>query len=156
VRSTHNVVLEQHRRQRWSTVAQSIMFEFIKSARMIWSGILEVAGLVPDQMNQSDSVDAGVAIVHNTARLTGAIRQVLGDPERRKQLYDEVAFLAEHTDEVLGRWAGVMLNVEVYAEVVNRHVEMVGDIAWIAGLPDTSRPPKDSARRRPLRTAPGL
>src|ERR1700730_12354153 len=40
-----NEVLERRRRQRWSVLAQYVMFEFVRNARMIWSGVLEVAGL---------------------------------------------------------------------------------------------------------------
>ena len=53
---------------------------------------------------------------------------------RRHRLHAEIVFLAEHSDEVLGRWASVMLNSEEYAEILDRHVELVGSIAWIAGL----------------------
>jgi len=59
-------------------------------------------------------------------------------------MHAEIAFLAEHADEVLGRWAAVMLNAEVYAEVIDRHVELAGAITWIAGgsqqLPPAARP----------------
>ncbi len=58
---------------------------------------------------------------------------------------------AEHADEVLGRWAAVMLNAEVYAEIIDRHVELAGDIAWIGGLLDTSHPPDDVRRQRRAR-----
>ena len=40
----------------------------------------------------------------------------------------------EHNDTVLGRWAAVMLNADVYAEVIDRHVELAGDLAWLSGL----------------------
>ena len=34
----------------------------------------------------------------------------------------------------IGRWAAVMLNADVYAEVIDRHVELAGDLAWVSGL----------------------
>ena len=40
----------------------------------------------------------------------------------------------DHNDKVLGRWAAVMLNVELYAEVIDRHVELAGDLAWLGSL----------------------
>jgi hypothetical protein len=40
----------------------------------------------------------------------------------------------DHGDDVLGRWAGVMLNADVYAEVIDRHVELAGDLAWLDSL----------------------
>ena len=49
-----------------------------------------------------------------------------------------------------------MLNVEEYAEVLDRHVELVGNIAWIAGLLDSSDPPDDARRRRRARSSPAI
>jgi len=149
-----NELLERRRRQRWSVLAQYVMFELIRSARMIWSGILEVAGLLPTQNGQEDSIDAGIQIVRDTSRLSTALRKVVDDADGRARLHAEVAFLAEHADEVLGRWAAVMLNVEVYAEVIDRHVELAGEIAWIAGLLDNSHPPDDLRRQRRARSSP--
>ena len=151
-----NEVLERRRRQRWSILAQYIMFELVRNARMIWSGILDVAGLLPAHMNQQDSIEAGADIVRDTPRLTAAVRQIVNDVDQRKPLHDEVAFLAEHADEVLGRWVSVMLNAEVYAEIVDRHVELAGDIAWIVGLLDTSRPPDDIRRQKRARSSPAI
>src|SRR5207302_6571389 len=48
--------------------------------------------------------------------------------------YEKLVFLVVHNDEVLGRWAAVMLNADVYAEVIDRHVELAGDLAWLGGL----------------------
>ena len=151
-----NEVIEQRRRRRWSILAQYVMFELVRNARMIWSGILDVAGLLPEQMDRQDSVEAGADIVRDTPRLTTSVRQVVSDPDRRKLLHAEVAFLAQHGDEVLGRWAAVMLNAEVYAEIVDRHVELVGDMAWISSLLDNSRPPDDLRRQRRARSSPAV
>ena len=54
-----NEVLERRRRQRWSILAQYVMFELIRNARMIWSGVLEAAGLFPTTSNHQASIDAG-------------------------------------------------------------------------------------------------
>ncbi len=45
-----------------------------------------------------------------------------------------------HNDEVLGRWAAVMLGAEAYAEVVDRHVELAGSLAWFGSLLDRCEP----------------
>ena len=68
----------------------------------------------------------------------------------------EIAFLAEHADLVLGRWAAVMLNAEIYAEVIDRHVELAGDITWISSLLDTANPPNDRRRQRAAHSSPAL
>lgn len=149
-----NELLERRRRQRWSVLAQYVMFELIRNARMVWSGVLDVAGLLPAEGVEGDAVDTGIRIARDTSRLTGALRDVVDDEERLARLHAEIAFLAEHADEVLGRWAAVMLNVEAYAEVIDRHVELAGDIAWIAGLLDSSHPPDDRRRQRRARSNP--
>ena len=148
-----NEVLERRRRQRWSVLAQYVMFELVRNARMIWSGVLEVAGLGPIQSGQ-ESADAGIQMVRDTPRLTAAVREVVDDDDGHARLHAEIAFLAEHADEVLSRWAGVMLNAEVYAEVIDRHVELAGDIAWISDLLESSHPSDDVRRQSRARSNP--
>ena len=151
-----NEVIERRRRQRWSVLAQYVMFELVRNARMIWSGILGVAGLLPADSNQAEAVDAGAQIVRDTPRLTAAARAVVDDDDRRARLQSEIAFLAEHADEVLGRWAAVMLDSDVYAEVIDRHVELAGDVAWLGGLLDMAQPPDDERRRKRARSSPAV
>ena len=151
-----NEVLERRRRQRWSILAQYVMFELVRNARMIWSGVLDAAGLLSTTANQQESVDAGAKVVGDTAGLTAALRRTLDDVGGRARLHEEIVLLAEHSDEVLARWAAVMLNAEQYAEVLDRHVELVGAIGWIAGLLDSSHPPDDPRRQRRARSNPAI
>ena len=44
-----NEVLERRQRERWSVLAQFALFEFVRTARFVWTGLLELAGLVPDE-----------------------------------------------------------------------------------------------------------
>ena len=41
-----NEVVERRRTRRWSILAQYVMFELVRNARMIWSGVLELADLL--------------------------------------------------------------------------------------------------------------
>jgi hypothetical protein len=148
-----NEVLERRRRQRWSVLAQYVMFELVRSARMIWTGVLDLAGLLPTGTNQQGSLELGAQIVQDTSRLTVAVRKIVDDDDLRGRMHTEIAFLAEQADEVLGRWAAVMLNAEVYAEVIDRHVELAGDLAWIGGLLDARYPPDDVRRQRRARSS---
>jgi hypothetical protein len=43
-----NEVLERRQRQRWSVLAQYALFDLVHTARLVWTGLLELAGLVPD------------------------------------------------------------------------------------------------------------
>jgi hypothetical protein len=150
-----NEVIERRKRQRWSILAQYVMFELIRNARMIWSGVLDVAGLLPAQ-DDPEYLAAGSQIVHDTPRLTAAVCEVIKDEHARARLHTEIAFLVEHADEVLARWAAVMLNAEVYAEVIDRHVELAGDLGWIGGVLDTGQPPDDLRRHKRSRSSPAV
>jgi hypothetical protein len=142
-----NELVERRRRQRWSVLAQYVLFELVRNARMTWSGIADAIGLLPTVVDPGVSIEAGAMNIRDTERLHTALRSSLGDEGARPRLCDQIAFLADHADEVLGRWANVMLNAEVYAEIVDRHVELAGDIAWIDGVPERLRPYQENSRR---------
>jgi hypothetical protein len=143
-----NEAIQRRSRQRWRVLAQYVMFELGHNARMIWTGVLEVAGLLPADASVSASLDAGGRVVRDAPRLGGAIRQVISDAERRRGLYQELARCANASDEVIGRWAAVMLNADAYAEIIDRHVELASDLAWLKGLIADSNPAVDFRRRR--------
>ena len=151
-----NEVLERSRRRRWSTLAQYVMFELVRNARMIWLGVLELAGSSPIGPNHPQSIDIAAEMVRDTSRVTAAVREIVSNHDRRSRLHTEIAFLAEQADLLLGRWAAVMLNAEIYAEVIDRHVELAGDLAWIGSLLDTSNPPSDVRRQQRARSSPAV
>ena len=151
-----NEVVERRRRRRWSILAQYVMFELVRNARMIWTGVLELADLLALEVGQRESVEMSRQVVHDTPRLTAAVREIVADDDRFASLRGEVAFLAENADHVLSRWASVMLNSDVYAGIIDRHVELGGDVAWIAGLFDANYPPADVRRRKKARSSPAI
>jgi hypothetical protein len=137
-----NEALERRSLKRWSVLAQYVMLQLVRDARIVWTGIAELAGLMPsdphasqgDVLAAATSIDAGSSAVRNNERLTAALRALLARKDKRKQLHDKVTTVLEHNDSVLGRWAAVMLNADVYAEVIDRHVELTGDLAWASSL----------------------
>jgi hypothetical protein len=137
-----NEALERRSRQRWSVLAQYVMLQLVRDARIVWTGVAELTGLMPSNPYATEGdvvaaarwLDAGSSAVRDTERLTAALRALLGRRDERKQLHDKVTTVLEHNDAVLGRWAAVMLNAEVYAEVIDRHVELAGDLAWASSL----------------------
>ena len=151
-----NEVVERRKRQRWSVLPQYVIFELVRNARMVWSGILEVAGVLPPDADHRELIVLGADVVCNTDRLSAAVRDVVADADRRSRLHAEIVFLAEHADETVGRWANVMLGTDVYAEVVDRHVELAGDVAWLGALLDNSHPPDDARRQRRGRSNPAV
>jgi hypothetical protein len=143
-----NEVLRGRSRRRWRVLAQYVMFELAYNARTVWTGVLEVADLLPMDCSVSASLDAGGRAVADTTRLSPAIRQVLSDGERRQVLCQQLTQCARTSDEVVGRWAAVMLNADAYAEIIDLHVELASDLAWIKGLIAEPNPAVDFRRRR--------
>jgi len=135
-----NEVLERRQRERWSVLAQFAMFEFVRMARLVWGGLLELAGLLPEGELGEGALDLGSEAVADTARLGAAIDEVLATPERRVHLHRLIAKLLDHSREVLGRWADVMVNSGTYAEIVDRHVELYSRLYWWGSVLDESEP----------------
>jgi hypothetical protein len=133
-----NEVLERRQRQRWSVLAQYALFDLIRTARLVWSGLLELAGLAPDGELGGDALAAGFEAVRDTPRLAAAIDDVLANSDRREQLHRLMAGLLVHGQDVLGRWADVMVNSDIYAEIVDRHVELYSRLYWWGSVLDES------------------
>jgi hypothetical protein len=151
-----NEAVERRRRRRWSVLAQYVMLQLVRDARGVWTGLLELAGIMPPDNLSAASIDAGAQTVRDTERLTAAARKVVGEPDRRRRLHESVARIVIHNDEVLGRWAGVMLNTDLYAEVIDRHVELASDLAWLGSLLDNLDPSDDDPRQPVSRSHPAV
>jgi hypothetical protein len=142
-----NEVLERRQRERWSVLAQYALFEFVHTARLVWSGLLELAGLVPDGELGDEALAAGSEAVRDTPRLAAAMDEMLASADRREQLHRLIAGLLGHGQEVLGRWAGVMVNSSTYAEIVDRHVELYSRLYWWGSVLDESEPLEEHLSR---------
>jgi hypothetical protein len=151
-----NEALDRRRRERWSILAQFVMFELVRNARLVWTGVLAQVGLLPPEAVRPESVDANRRTLRDTPRLTAVVRDAIADDALRRGLREEIALLADLTGEALGRWATVMLNADEYAEVIDRHVELAGDISWLIALLDNSDPPDDRGRQRRASSNPAV
>ena len=152
-----NEALEIRNRRRWTVLAQYVMLELVRDARMVWTAVVQLAGLMPSDANQLAAIEAAAGVVRDTPRLTKAVQGLLADAGRRRALRDHVDGLVVHNDEVLRRWAAVMLNAAAYAEVVDRHVELAGSLAWLGGLLDQYVPSDgDQLRRHRARSNPAV
>jgi hypothetical protein len=140
-------VLERRQRQRWSVLAQYALFDLVRSARLVWSGLLELAGLVPDGELDDRVLAAGSEAVRDTPRLTAAMDEMLASADRREQLHRLIVGLLGHGQEVLGRWADVMVNSGTYAEIVDRHVELYSRLYWWGSVLDESDPLQEHLSR---------
>src|SRR5579863_679084 len=159
-----NEAIERQKRRRWSVLAQYVMLQLVLGARSVWTGVAQLAGLMPSGsygavpvgsvIPGAASIDQGASVIQDTPRLRAAVRTLVADVNRRRELHDEIESLAKHSDEVLGRWAAVMLNSDAYAEILDRHVELAGDLAWLSGLLDNFEPsevqePRDNGEIHP-------
>jgi hypothetical protein len=134
-----NEVLERRQRERWSLLAQYALFEFVHAARLVWSGLLELAGLGPDGEVGEAALAAGSQALRDP-RLAAAFDEMLARAESREQLHRLIVVLIGHGREVLGRWASVMVNSGAYAEIVDRHVELYSRLYWWGSVLDESEP----------------
>jgi hypothetical protein len=152
-----NEALEVRNRRRWTVLAQYVMLELVRDARMCWTGILELVGMMSPGEPTAETMETARAVVRDTATMTRAIHELVSDAGRRNALRVYVGDIVVHNDEVLGRWASVMLNANLYAEVVDRHVELAGDLAWLNSLLEQSDPADDGGlRRRRARNHPAV
>ena len=142
-----NEVLERRQRERWSILAQYALFDLVRVARLVWGGLLELAGLVPDGELEDGALAAGHEAVHDTPRLAAAMDEMLASADRREQLHRLIAELLGHGQEVLGRWADVMVNSGTYAEIVDRHVELYSRLYWWGSVLDESDPLEEHLSR---------
>jgi hypothetical protein len=145
-----NDVLERRQRERWSVLAQYELFKFVRTARLVWSGLLELAGFAPDGELGDEALGAGSEAVQDTARLAAAIDEMLASAERREQLHHLIAGLLGHGDELLGRWAEVIVSSGPYAEIVDRHVELYSRLYWWGSVLDESDPLEEHHNRPKL------
>jgi len=128
-------------------LAQYALFEFVRTARLVWTGLLELAGLVPDGEVDEGALAAGSEAVRDTPRLTAAMDEMLTSADRREQLHRLIATLLGHGQEVLGRWANMMVNAGTYAEIVDRHVELYSRLYWWGSVLDESEPLEEHRSR---------
>jgi hypothetical protein len=142
-----NEVLERRQRERWSILAQYALFDLVDAARLVWGGLLELAGLVPDGELHDGALAAGSEAVRDTPRLAAAIDEVLATDDRREELHRLITGLLGHGQEVLGRWADVMVNSGTYAEILDRHVELYSRLYWWGSVLDESEPLEEHLSR---------
>jgi len=142
-----NDVLERRQRERWSILAQYALFDLMRTARLVWTSLLELAGLVPDEELVHVAHATATKAVLDTPCLTGAIHDLLADADGRDRVHRLIADLHGRGQEVLGRWAGVMVSSGTYAEIVDRHVELYSRLYWWGSVLDESKPLEEHLNR---------
>ncbi len=145
-----NELLERRQRERWSVLAQYALFDLVRTARLVWTSLLELAGLAPDGELGDDALAAATEALHDTPRLAAAIDEIFASGERREELHRLITGLERDGQEVLGRWADVMVNSGMYAEVVDRNVELYTRLYWWGSVLDEAEPLQEHLNRPKL------
>src|SRR5262249_61353315 len=96
-----NEVLERRQRQRWSVLAQYALLDLVRAARLVWSGLLELAGVLPEGELGDGALAAGTEAVLDTPRLGAAIDELLARADRPAQLPPLIADPLAHRHEGL-------------------------------------------------------
>jgi hypothetical protein len=149
-----NEALKSRSRRRWSVLAHYVMLQLVRHARMVWMGIAELSGNLPSGALAADSIEAGARAIRESAQFADSVRGLVTDHAQLRPIQDALARMVEYGDEVLGRWADVMLNADPYAELVDQHVELASEIAWLQAWLDNFEPPDDWRRHRRARAHP--
>src|SRR4051794_7700998 len=142
-----NEILQRRRRQHWSVLAQYALFDLLRTARLVWTSLLELSGLVPDEEREDGPLAAGSEALLDTPRLAAAMDDVLGDADRREHLHRLITMLLAEGQAVLVRWADVLVNSGAYAETLDRHVELYSRLAWWGSVLDESEPLEEHLNR---------
>jgi hypothetical protein len=135
-----NEALELRRRRRWRVLAQYVMLQLVGNARSIWTGVAELAALMPSDVDTRAALENGSCAARETPRLTEAVEDVVAAPELRRLLHESIGRFMTEGDELIGRWAAVMLNADAYAELIDRHVELASELFWLDGLLNSTDP----------------
>ncbi len=152
-----NEALERRARRRWNLVAQSAMFALVQSARLTWTGMVELLGLTEVSSGTVQSLLTGARVAIDRPRVSEAATALLEDPERRNVLQLTVERLSGHASEVIARWASVMVGAAPYADLLDRHVELQGRLEWLSAVlaHKEPAPDQDGRRRRLIRASVG-
>ena len=142
-----NEAIERRDQQRWSLLAQSVLFALIQTARATWTGMVEVLELAEVQSGAVESLRAGAEVTRDSARVSRAAYELLADEQRRARLQRLSVGLSDHASEVIAKWAPVMVSARSYAAVLDRHVELAGRLEWLSSVLAHNEPPEDQSRR---------
>jgi hypothetical protein len=61
-----NETLERRQRRRWSVLAQYVLFELVRTARITWTGLIEVLGLMHAGEHTQATLNAGARTLPDT------------------------------------------------------------------------------------------
>jgi len=143
-----NQVVDARDRRRWNLLAQTVLFALIQSARATWTGMLAVLEVTDVKSGSVESLAEAREVALDTARLGRAADELLRDEKRRASLAAASSALADHTSDVIAKWAPVMVGARPYAEVLDHHAELAGRLVWLRDVLAFNEPPPEVTARQ--------
>ena len=142
-----NGLIERRDQKRWSLLAQSVIFALIQSARVTWTGLLELLQIGEVRSGTEQSLREAAALSEDTERMKSAMRGLLADHQRRARLQRTTLALSEHATQVIADWAPVMVSARAYASVLDRHVELAGRLESLSSVLAHNEPVEEQSVR---------
>jgi hypothetical protein len=148
-----NELIARRERQRWSLLAQGVIFVLVQSARLTWTSLVEVLRLTEVHTGSIDSLLQAARVALDRDRVSKGARELLADPERRQRLQVVLERLSDHTSDMIAKWATVLVGADPYAELLDGHVELQGRLEWLTSVMEHREPAADGGRNRRLTRA---
>ena len=143
-----NEVLERRDRRRWNLLAQNALFVLTQSARATWTAMIELIGITEVQGGDVDLLRADALLAADTARVSAAAQDLLGQDDGSARLQRVSQALSGHYAEVIAGWAPVLVGARPYAEILDRHVELAGRLEWLSSVLSQNEPAAEDGRGR--------
>jgi hypothetical protein len=130
-----------------------VLFALTASARLAWTTMLELLRLTEVHSGAVESLLEGARVGVDRPRVSAAARELLADPERRRQLQLALERLGDRGGDVLAKWATMLVGAAPYATALERHVELQARLEWLASVLAHCEPVPEGGRGRRLTMA---
>jgi hypothetical protein len=141
-----NEVVERRDRRRWNLLAQNALFVLTQSARATWTAMIELLGITEVKSGDVELIRADALLASDTARVSAATRELLGQEDGTARLQRVSQALSAHYAEVIAGWAPVLVGARPYAEILDRHAELAGRLEWLSSVLAQNEPAADQSR----------
>jgi hypothetical protein len=141
--------LDRRSRAQWNVLAQNVMFGLAQCARLTWTSMITMQGLVSVADGEvADPTEENLTLALDPDAVGAGMDRLLLDKPRRDHLQLVVSRLSDTAAQVITNWAGVMVGAAPYAPLIDRHVELQSRLEWLAAVMANREPPPDQGGRR--------
>jgi hypothetical protein len=125
------VILNRRAERRWRLLAQYALLELAETARGAWAVLLGVVETEGDDSNETADPSRVTRVLDSPDRAPAfkqKIEALLTDPQTRDDLRKSLEHALDVSRELISRWGAVLTGSASFAEIFDRHVEMIGRI----------------------------